>query len=73
MDTQKPIEDSLRPEYDLTNMRGVVRGKHARAYHEHLRVVRLSDDVASAFKTEDAVNAALRDYLRSNPQVNTGG
>jgi hypothetical protein len=50
-------------------MDGVVRGKYADAYKEHLRIVRLADDVASAFPTEASVNNALREYLRDHSSV----
>ena len=57
--------DELRPEDDFRSLRGVVRGKYAARYRERLRVVRLAEDVAAAFADELAVNAALRDCLRS--------
>ncbi|MGC1275259.1 MAG: hypothetical protein WBC44_16255 [Planctomycetaceae bacterium] len=57
--------DDLRPEYDFRSLRGVTRGKYAERYSEQLRVVRLDEDVAAAFEDEDAVNAALREYLAS--------
>lgn len=60
-------EDDLQPEYDFRTMRGVVRGKYAARYRECLRVVRLAEDVASAFADETAVNEALRAYLRGRP------
>jgi hypothetical protein len=56
--------DAMRPEYDFRSMRAVTRGKYASKYHERLRVVRLADDVAAAFSDENAVNEALREYLR---------
>jgi hypothetical protein len=59
--------DDLQPEYDFRTMRGVVRGKYAARYRERLRVVRLAEDVAVAFADEAAVNAALREYLRTRP------
>lgn len=55
--------DELQPEYDFRALRGVVRGKYAARYSERLRVVRLADDVAAEFADEEAVNAALREYL----------
>ena len=61
----EPVDDELRPEYDFRSMRGIVRGKYAARYHERLRVVRLADDVATAFTDEAAVNDALREYLRN--------
>lgn len=62
-------DDEMRPEYDFRKMDGVVRGKYADAYNEHLRIVRLADDVASAFPTEASVNNALREYLRDHSSV----
>ena len=74
MTTRRPISepaspdaDDLRSEYDFRSMRGVVRGKFVAAYPESLRVVRLADDVAPAFADDEAVNAALREYLREHP------
>jgi hypothetical protein len=67
MEGQKPLDDEMRPEYDFRAMRGVVRGKYAARYQERLRVVRLAEDVASAFADEAAVNEALREYLRNRP------
>jgi hypothetical protein len=60
-------DDEMRPEYDFRTMRGVVRGKYAARYRERLRVVRLADDVGTAFADEAAVNEALREYLRNRP------
>ena len=60
--------DDLRSEYDFRSMRHVVRGKYAARYRERLRVVRLAADVASAFADEDAVNEALREYLRGRSE-----
>lgn len=57
--------DDLRPEYDFRSLRGIERGKYAARYRERLRLVRLADDVANAFASEDEVNAALREYLAS--------
>jgi uncharacterized protein (DUF4415 family) len=57
----------MAPEYNFRALWGVVRGKYAERYHERLRVVRLDEDIAEAFTDEAAVNAALREYLRSHP------
>ena len=56
--------DEMRSDYDFRKLHGVIRGKFADAYKEQLRIVRLADDVASAFPDEAAVNNALREYLR---------
>lgn len=66
-DDPTPNNDEMRPEYDFRTMRGVVRGKYAAKYRERLRVVRLAEDVGSAFADEAAVNEALREYLRNRP------
>ena len=50
--------DEMRSEYDFRKLHGVVRGKYADAYKEQLRIVRLADDVASAFPDEAAVSAS---------------
>ena len=63
--------DDLQPEYDFRSMRGVIRGKYAARYQERLRVVRLATDVSLAFTDEDAVNAALREYLSGHPELQT--
>ncbi len=65
------MQDELRPEYDFRNLRDTTRGKYAARYKERLRVVRLADDVATAFADEAAVNAALREYLRSQQTQET--
>ena len=60
-------DDDLEPEYDLRKLKGVVRGKYAERYREQVRVIRLDDDVVSAFPNAAAVNEALRVYLREHP------
>jgi uncharacterized protein (DUF4415 family) len=56
-------QEDMRAEYNFRELAGVVRGKYAERYKERLRTVRLAKDVADAFQDEDAVNAALREYL----------
>ncbi len=55
-----PDADEMREEYDL---RGGVRGKFFAEYQKGTNVVLLEPDVAKAFRTSDAVNRALREYL----------
>jgi hypothetical protein len=52
--------DTLRSEYDLSQLKGGVRGKYFDAFQAGTNLVRLSPDVAAAFPTSDAVNQALR-------------
>ena len=53
-------EDDLRPEYDLSRMKGGVRGKYVDRYREGTNLVLLDPDVAAAFPDAKAVNEALR-------------
>lgn len=57
------IEDDLRPEYDF-DFAKAVRGKHYEAYQRSTNVVVLDPDVAAAFRSSGAVNAALRSMLQ---------
>ena len=52
--------DDLRPEYDLSKLKGRVRGKHFRAAQAGTNLVLLEPDVAEAFPDASAVNEALR-------------
>lgn len=52
--------DELRPEYDETMLRGGVRGKYFERYQAGNNLIRLEPDVAAVFRSEQAVNAALR-------------
>jgi len=54
------LDDELRPEYDLSQLQGGVRGKYAQRYKQGTNLVLLDPDVADAFPTEDSVNEALR-------------
>lgn len=53
-------EDELRPEYDLSQLKGRVRGKYAERYREGTNLVLLDPDVAAAFPDAKTVNEALR-------------
>jgi hypothetical protein len=55
------MNDDLRPEYDLGRLlKGGIRGKYAKRYHAGTNLVPLDPDVRKAFRTERAVNDALR-------------
>ena len=58
------LDDELRPEYDLSQLQGGVRGKYAQRYKQGTNLVLLDPDVADAFPTEDSVNEALRLLMR---------
>jgi hypothetical protein len=57
-------QDELRPEYDLSKLKGGVRGKYAAPYNAGTNLVLLSPDVAEHFPDERSVNAALRRLIR---------
>lgn len=59
----------MRAEYDLSAMKGAVRGKYYERYREGTNVVLLEPDVAEAFPTENAVNEALRGVLSTTRAV----
>ena len=46
INTYNKMDDELRPEYDLSQLKGGVRGKHASNYKEGTNLILLSPDVA---------------------------
>jgi len=54
------MDDELRPEYDLSQLKGGVRGKYASKYREGTNLILLAPDVAEVFKDNESVNEALR-------------
>jgi hypothetical protein len=54
------VEDDLRPEYDLSQLKNRVRGKYAERYKKGTNLVLLAPDVAPSFPDSDSVNEALR-------------
>lgn len=55
------ISDELRPEYDLRQLlKAGVRGKYAKRYHAGTNLILLDPDIRKAFRSERAVNEALR-------------
>jgi hypothetical protein len=61
-------DDDLRPEYDLSELKGGVRGKHLERYRAGTNLALLARDVRAAFPTDEAVNQALRSLIeRQNP------
>lgn len=60
--TKKADSDlELRPRYDFS---AGARGKYAARYQQGTNIVVLDPDVASVFKTSEAVNEALREVAR---------
>ncbi|HEX7358985.1 MAG TPA: hypothetical protein VF283_00700 [Bryobacteraceae bacterium] len=52
--------DDLRPEYDLSRLRGGVRGKYYRRAAAGSNLVLIDPDLAERFPDGEAVNRALR-------------
>lgn len=53
------MDDELRPEYDLSQLKGGVEGKYASKYKEGINLILLEPDVAEVFKDNESVNEAL--------------
>jgi hypothetical protein len=60
--------DELRPEYDLAQLKGCVRGKHASHAKQGTNIILLAPDVAEIFHNDASVNEALRTLIRLNSQ-----
>jgi len=56
----KKMRDDLRPEYDLTQLKGGVRGKYYRQATAGTNLVLIEPELASVFPDAEAVNRALR-------------
>jgi len=59
----KKVDDELRPEYDLTQLKGGVRGKYYKRAIAGTNLVLIEPDLAKAFPDADSVNRALRILL----------
>ena len=59
----REVEDDLRPEYDLSKLKGGVRGKYAKRFQQGTNLILLSPDVARYFPDERSVNAVLRSLV----------
>ena len=55
--------DGLRQEYNLSKLKGGVRGKYVARYKQGTNLILLSPDVAKYFPDDQAVNAALRGLI----------
>lgn len=52
--------DELRPEYDLSKLKGGVRGKYFERARTGTNLVLIEPDLANVFPDTDSVNRALR-------------
>ena len=60
---RKPI-DELRKEYDMSALKGGVRGKYTKRYQAGTNLALLTPEVRAAFPTDVAVNHALRQLIK---------
>jgi hypothetical protein len=60
----KTPEDEMRAEYDLSHLKGRVRGKYVERYQAGTNLVLLEPDVQAAFPDAEAVNEALRMLMK---------
>jgi hypothetical protein len=56
----KTVDDNLRNEYDLSLLKGGVRGKYHRKASAGTNLVLIEPDLASLFPDSESVNRALR-------------
>jgi hypothetical protein len=73
MKKASPLEKDMRPEYDFASMPGGVRGKYVERLRRESNIVVLEPEIAQAFPTGEAVNAALRGVLDTARAVRTHG
>ena len=63
-DKNKINGDEMRPEYDLSQLKGKVRGKYAERYEAGTNLILLESDVQAAFPNSADVNEALRMLMK---------
>jgi hypothetical protein len=56
----KEMNDDLRPEYDLSQLKGGVRGKYYREATAGTNLVLIEHELADVFPDSESVNRALR-------------
>ncbi len=59
----------MRDEYDISELKGAIRGKYYERYKSGTNLVLLQPDVAEAFPDADSVNEALRALLKVAARV----
>jgi hypothetical protein len=55
--------DDLRPEYDLSKLKGAVRGKYVDRFNAGNNLILLAPDVVEYFPDDESVNSALRSLI----------
>jgi hypothetical protein len=56
----KSLDDDLRPEYDLSQLKGGVRGKYYRQAASGTNLMLIEPELAKVFGDAESVNRALR-------------
>jgi len=56
----KPDNNELRPEYDLSNLKGGVRGKYYKQATAGTNLVLIDPELSEVFPDTESVNRALR-------------
>jgi hypothetical protein len=56
----KSLDDDLRPEYDLSQLKGGVRGKYYRQATAGTNLMLIEPELAKVFGDAESVNRALR-------------
>ncbi len=56
----KRLDDDLRPQYDLSQLKGGVRGKYYRQATAETNLVVIDPELADVFPDTESVNRALR-------------
>ena len=59
-----PNDDDLRAEYEISELKGGIRGKYLERYRTGTNLALLAPDVRAAFPTDEAVNQALRSLIQ---------
>lgn len=58
------LEDEMRSEYDISKLKGKVRGKYVEHYRSGTNLILLESDVQTAFPDAESVNEALRMLMK---------
>ena len=58
--SEKRTDDDLRPEYDLSQLKGGVRGKYYRQAAAGTNLMLIEPELAKVFPDAESVNRALR-------------
>ncbi len=64
-DNRTESDDELRLEYDLSQLKGGVRGKHLQRFRAGTNLALLAPDIRAAFPTDESVNQALRSLIQN--------